>query len=292
MTSLSLFNKVVVRWIATLGLIAVSGLGYGYGFSHWPLTPELSATSAILLDESGYTVMSKNPDTSVPIASITKIMTALVLVDEPKNLEGSATILKDDVDRVRFTKKTLKIGGTYSKKLLLDLMLVSSDNMAAHALARTSKQGYSAFISQMNKKAADLGLSGTYFVDPSGLSAFNRGTARDIARLMSIASYVSQIKTAAKTREITVAATLPTKSKNKHTKKLSTTRIFRNTNKLMADTSWQFVVAKTGFHDDAGQCMGLITKINNRSYTFVVLGARGPLSRYKDLAKMQSMLKT
>src|SRR5512139_1138294 len=204
--------------------------------------PELNAQSVLVLDqETGQPLLAKNPSMQTPIASITKLMTAMLVIDAAQPLDEKITITAEDRDTLKGTGSRLAIGATYTRGQLLHLALIASDNRAAHALGRTYPGGMERFVATMNRTARALGMHDTVYVEPTGLSSGNRSTALDLAKL---ADYVYQ--NFPEIRQITSTGyyTLGTQRvvlKKKHQKARVLYRqvAFNNTNRFTRADDWQ-----------------------------------------------------
>ena len=207
------------------------------------------------------------------IASITKLMTAMVVLDDGQPLTELLDVGPDDVDTVKNTRSRLQRLHLLTREELLTAALLSSDNMAALALARHGKGGRQAFVQRMNAKARTLGLTGTHFVDPAGLAPENRATAAEITRLLSAASGYPFIRHA-------------TTQPEAHIRGLAC----RNTNPWAADPLWGISLSKTGFTAEAGRCIAVVMDVAGVQYSVVLLGARSLAARARDLAQIRQWL--
>lgn len=246
-------------------------------------TPKLSASSAVVIDADTHEVMYHLADTEVrPIASITKLMTAIVVLDANLDLDDRITITNDDVlgTRIRgnIVSNSLRVGAVLSRKELLHLMLMSSNNRAAHALGRTFPGGMQTFISMMNLKATTLGMYNTHFVEPTGLSNENVSTATELGVLANTAYKYAEI------REFSTTKTHKVEFPQKRF--LS----FGTTNGLVLSTQWNIFVQKTGFINDAGRCVVLVAQVATRNVIIVLLNAPGTKERANDANKIRQWL--
>lgn len=246
----------------------------------------LNAMSVLVLDQdNGETLYQKNSGMEVPIASITKLMTAMVVLDGQLSMEESLTISTLDVDMLRHSRSRLPVGTTLTRGELLHLALIASENRAAHALARTYPGGRAHFIDAMNKKARNLGMRHTVFEDPTGLSSNNRSTAEDLAKLVHAASNYPQIRAITTTGKygISQTASVRTGKKNKTQWRNVVRRVeFRNTNRLVSDKNWDIGISKTGFINEAGHCLVMQTNIAQQRVIIVILDAIGSYARLAD----------
>jgi len=241
---------------------------------------ELRSHAAIVFDErDNEVIMARNAEEVIPIASLSKLMTAMVILDANLNMEEVITITEDDKDRLRYSKSRLRIGMQYTRKDLLLIALAASENRAAMALARTFPGSTEAFVNAMNRKAQSLGLTQTRFADPAGLSNDNVSTAQELMQLAKAASDYTMI------REFT------TQTRKSITDLKSQREItFGNTKRLVNKITWPISLSKTGFTKDAGNCLVMQTKINARPVIIVLLNSWGTLSKYGDSNRIKTWL--
>lgn len=228
--------------------------------------PAIKSSSALIVDQYGNRLYAKNVGQARPIASVTKLMTAMVVLDSGVSLSTPIRIVEDDRDRMRNSSSRLRIGAArLSRGEMIMVALTSSDNRAAHALGRTTYRGGSAdFVKAMNRKARSLGMSNTRFVDATGLDERNRSTAEDLAKMVRAASNYGFIR---KTTELGQLTVRPYGD--------GTSLLYRNTNPLVRSEDWDVEVSKTGFINEAGRCLVMQTHIGDRDYRMVFLGASG-----------------
>ena len=219
--------------------------------------------AALVVDEAGEVIYAKNADDVLPIASITKLMTALVVLDARLPLDEVVTISADDKDYLRNTHSRLRVGSQLTRRELLHIALMSSENRAAAALARTYPAGKAAFIQLMNAKARALGMRDTRFADSTGLNGDNVSTARDLVRLARAASGYSLI------REFTTTAQSEVEPGTS-----STPMLYKNSNRLVRGGHWDIRLSKTGYLNEAGRCLLMQAEVAGKPLTFVFL--RGP----------------
>ncbi len=222
-------------------------------------------------------IFSRNDNVARPIASITKLMTALVVVDAKQPLDEMLQVTQEDVDVVKFSRSRLAVGVKLSRGDMLHLALMSSENRAANALGRHYPGGMPAFVAAMNKKARELGMHDSRFVEPTGLSSANVATPRDLVKLMQATAARPSIRfyTTNQQHEI---------SSRGHA------TLFRNTNMLVTNPSWDIRVSKTGFINEAGQCLVMVARINNRDTAIVLLNADGKGTRIGDAVKIRQIV--
>jgi D-alanyl-D-alanine endopeptidase (penicillin-binding protein 7) len=240
---------------------------------------DLKSSVALVVDQQTDEVLfSKNPDAVLPIASITKLMTALVVVDAGLSLDESLQVSQDDVRGTVGSRMRSKLrpGTTLSRGELMHLSLMSSENRAAHALGRTYPGGLGAFVRAMNRKAAELGMSDTRYVEPTGLSADNRSSATDLARLVRAASEHPVIRDLS----TSLGAVLPVGAKPQPVQ-------FRNTNGLVHNPEWAIGLQKTGFISAAGRCVVMQAEMAGRQLIMVLLDSAGRYSRVGDAERLR-----
>jgi len=242
--------------------------------------PIVHSSSVLVLDPAtGQTLYSKNADHVAPIASITKVMTAMVVLDANLSMDEAIEITTEDIDTVKGTGSRLPIGSHFRRDDLLRLALMASDNRAASALGRNYPGGRPAFIEAMNAKATSLGLTQTHYVDSSGLSPGNVSSPADLGKLVTAASKYEVIKEYSTTRAVSVQ--LPD-SKRKMT--------FVNTNGLVRASDWQIGLSKTGYISEAGKCLVMQAIIANQPIVIVLLDSWGRLTRIGDANRIRRWL--
>jgi D-alanyl-D-alanine endopeptidase (penicillin-binding protein 7) len=251
----------------------------------WPqLNPEqlkLRSVAALVLDRSGNVVYAKHSDESRPIASITKLMTAMVVLDRGLPLDEMITITRDDRDLIRLTGSRLGYGARLSRGDLLRLALMASENRAASALGRTYPGGTAAFVEAMNRKARVLGMSNSRFVDPAGLDAANVASARDLAIMVQAARSYPLIRAATTTQQLAVH---PFKGRGELR--------YTNTNRLLKNQSWEIGLSKTGYINEAGRCLVMQTEIAERPVVIVLLNSFGKLTPFGDSNRIRKWLES
>ena len=239
----------------------------------------LSASVAYLVDaNTGEVIYSKNENAVLPIASITKLMTAVVIAEAQLPMDEAITITDDDVDRLKNSSSRLKVGTTLSRGQMLLLALMSSENRAAHSLARTFPGGSYNFVRYMNQKAHELGMRSTHYVDPTGLSSENQSSAKDLAIL---AAY------AAKDATLRSYSTSPEYAFDGLDGRLQQ---YRNSNALVRGGAWSIDLQKTGYIREAGRCMVLQTQMAGRSVVMVLLDAVGSAGRRNDAERLREWI--
>jgi D-alanyl-D-alanine endopeptidase (penicillin-binding protein 7) len=242
--------------------------------------PNVASSGVLVFDpNSGQTLFAKNADQISPIASITKLMTAMVVIDAKLSMEEPVELTTEDIDLLKNTRSRLPIGSHFRRDDLLRLALMASDNRAASALGRNYPGGISAFVTAMNAKAQALGLTQTHYVDSSGLSPANVSSPQDLAKLVAAAAKYPLIKEYSTTGAVNV--TLP-ESKRKLN--------FVNTNALVRSSDWQIGLSKTGYINEAGKCLVMQAMIANQPIVIVLLDSWGRLTRVGDANRIRKWL--
>jgi D-alanyl-D-alanine endopeptidase (penicillin-binding protein 7) len=239
---------------------------------------DLRSSVAFVLDQSSSEVLfEKNANVALPIASITKLMTGLVVVQARQDMNEVLTIAEADVDRHKFTSSRLRVGAHMTRANLLHIALMSSENRAAAALGRNYPGGISAFVTAMNAKARELGMSETHYVDSSGLSSLNVSSARDLAKLVMVAHQEALL------RQYTTDPNYIVEASGRPLR-------FNNTNYLVALPDWNIGLQKTGFINEAGRCLVMQAMIQGRNVIMVFLDSKGRQSRTADAGRMRRWL--
>ncbi|HHQ4738576.1 D-alanyl-D-alanine endopeptidase [Aeromonas veronii] len=266
---------LVVGLMGILGLPAVSAAPN-------PAKLEVRSSSALVVDvKTGKTLYQKNATKVRPIASLTKLMTALVVLDAKQNLNQIITVDKNDLDRVKHTHSRIRMGTKVTRRDALHLALMSSENRMASALARHYPGGRSAFVRAMNNKARQLGMRNTHFYDSTGLSTRNVSTAQDLGKLAAAAYRQPLIRqfTQDENREMRFSA--PAYS-----------LMFNNTNPLVKNPDWDVRLSKTGFTDEAGRCLVMRAKPDSRELAIVLLNSVGKRTPIGDANRIRKWLKS
>jgi len=239
---------------------------------------ELRSSVAYVMDQASSEVLfEKNATVALPIASITKLMTGLLVVQAHQDQDEVLTITEDDVDRHKYTSSRLPVGTRMTRGNLLHIALMSSENRAAAALGRNYPGGISAFVAAMNAKARELGMNDTRYVDSSGLSSQNVSSARDLARLVTIAHQEPLL------RQYTTDPNYVVQAGNRSLQ-------YSNTNYLVALPDWNIGLQKTGFINEAGRCLVMQAMIQGRNVVMVFLDSKGKQSRTADAGRMRRWL--
>jgi len=238
----------------------------------------LKSGVALVLDaETNEVLVAKNPQAVVPIASITKLMTGLLVVEAHQPLDEKITITADDRDTEKGTGSRLAFGTTLTRGELLHLALMSSENRAAHALARNYPGGLDVCIAAMNAKARELGMNDTHYIEPTGLSSQNRSSAEDLARLVKVAHEVPLLREFTTSKEATVRV---------GRRELA----FHSTNGLVREGKWDIGLQKTGFINEAGKCMVMQAELYGRKLIMVFLDITGRTPRAADAERVRKWL--
>jgi serine-type D-Ala-D-Ala endopeptidase (penicillin-binding protein 7) len=242
--------------------------------------PKLKSSSVLIVDQSDSSVLySRNPDVAAPIASITKLMTALVILDAKQPLDEPIQITEADRDLPKSSFSRLTVGTTLTRGDLMHLALMSSENRAAHALGSNYPGGLPAMVSAMNAKAAALGMHSSHFVDPTGLSSQNVASPEDLSKLVIAASKNPTIREFSTDRNYSVRV-------HKHLVE------FRNTDNLVANPAWNIIVQKTGYIAEAGKCLVMAAVIEGRSVVIVLLDSFGKYTRVADAQRIKTWMES
>lgn len=236
---------------------------------------ELNSSVALVVDQQTNEVLfSKNDSAVLPIASLTKLMTGLVVTDANLPLDDLVTITSDDIDTVKGSRSRLAVGTTLTRRQLMHLALMSSENRAAHALGRSYPGGLDQFVRLMNAKARELGMRDTRYVEPTGLSSLNQSSARDLATLVSVAYQRPILRS---------LSTSPSHQLDLGRRTLE----FRNSNGLIRNPDWDIGLQKTGYISEAGRCLVMQTRVAGRQLIMVFLDATGKLGRAQDAERVR-----
>jgi len=243
--------------------------------------PKLHSSIALIYDQQTQRPLyTKNSDTQTPIASITKLMTAMVILDAQLPLDEEISIDVADIDTLKGTRSRLRIGMTLTRSELLKLALMASENRAAAALARTYPRGYNAAIAAMNDKARELGMHNTRFLGPTGLSSGNVSTAHDLVKMVAAARDYPLI------HQYTTAVSHSVEGRKGREMR------FVNTNPLVRNASWDIGVSKTGYISEAGRCLVMEATINQRPVIIVLLDSWGKRTRIGDANRIKKWMES
>jgi D-alanyl-D-alanine endopeptidase (penicillin-binding protein 7) len=241
---------------------------------------ELKSNVAYVIDQSNSQVLfEKNSNVALPIASITKLMTGLVVVEAHQDMDELLEVTTDDIDKEKNSRSRLKVGAQMTRTNLLHIALMSSENRAASALGRNYPGGLPAFIVAMNEKAKMLGMTDTHYVDSSGLSSHNVASARDLAKLVTAAQqYPILCQYSTDTKYVVDASGRPLQ--------------YANSNRLVASPDWEIGLQKTGYISEAGRCLVMQAKIEGRSIVMVFLDSKGKFSRLADAGRIRKWVES
>jgi D-alanyl-D-alanine endopeptidase (penicillin-binding protein 7) len=275
-------REVVYQRVAPLPLLPVvppvmtAGDLAGLNLTRDPL--DLKSNAALVLDQSTAQVLfEKNSQVALPIASITKLMTSLVVVEANQNMEEPISVTDEDIDREKFSHSRLRVGSQLTRTNMLHIALMSSENRAASALGRNYPGGLPAFVAAMNAKARTLGMVSTHYVDSTGLSSSNVSTASDLAKLVVAAHHHPLIRQYSTDSKYAVEPGGPMLQ-------------YRNSNHLVDNPDWQIGLQKTGYISEAGRCLVMQTQIEGRPIVMVFLDSKGKTSRLADAGRIRKWL--
>lgn len=266
-------RRVVAKVVA-----AQPSMGELAGLRSTPDKLQLKSSVALVVDQDTDEVLfSKNSQAVLPIASITKLMTAVVVTDAELPLDEVLTVAQDDVDTGKGSRSRLNVGARLTREEMLHLALMSSENRAAHALGRHYPGGLSAFVEAMNAKARSLGMTDTRFVEPTGLSSRNQSSAHDLATLVKLAHSHPLI------REL---STSPEYQVDVGRRQLQ----FHNTNGLISNPTWDIGLQKTGYISEAGRCLVMQASMAGRKLIMVFLDSSGRYTRLADAERVRKWI--
>jgi len=249
-------------------------------FDHKP-PPRLQSAIAMIYDERDQrSIYSKNADNVVPIASITKLMTAMVILDAKLPMDEPISISAEDRDHLKGTKSRMRNGMTLTRGELIKLALMASENRAAAALARTYPGGTPVMLAMMNAKAQELGMVSTKFFDPTGLNSTNVSTAQDLVKMVIAAQGYADIQRCTTSQS--------------HIVQVDGRRSLRfsNTNPLVKNSQWEIGLSKTGYISEAGRCLVMQAKITNRPMVIVLLDSWGKRTRVGDANRIKHWMES
>lgn len=250
----------------------------GLNATHDPLA--LRSNVALVVDQATNDVLfEKNSRIALPIASITKLMTSMVVLESNQNMDEMLTVTEADVDTLKFSHSRLRVGSQLSRANMLHIALMSSENRAASALGRSYPGGLPAFVAAMNVKAKSLGMVNTHYVDSSGLSSGNVASAHDLAKLVMAASAVPLIRQYSTDSHYAVEPG-------------GAPLLYRTSNHLVENPQWEIGVQKTGYIAEAGRCLVMQARIDGRPVVMVFLDSKGKDSRLADASRVRRWLET
>jgi len=248
-------------------------------FANLEGSPGLRSASAMVTGAGGEVIYGKDIDTVRPIASITKLMTAMVLLDSGLDLNEKITVTKADRDLVQLTGSRLEYGASLPRREMILIAIMASENRAATALGRTWPGGMKQFVKAMNKKATQLGMDSSHFADPAGLSVENTSTARDLMKMVTAADAYALIRKASTTTRIEVRP-YPKRGP----------LVYGNTNRLLKNESWDIALSKTGYIMEAGRCLVMQANIEGEQVSIVLLNSYGKLTPFGDSNRLRKWM--
>jgi len=266
--------------VVAFALFFVLALTIGFAQAQSQKVVYLRSSAVMVQDaETGEVVINKNSEAVVPIASITKLMSAMILLDRGLDLEQRIVVSREDLDTVKGTRSRLMPGTVLTRDELLLLALMASENRAAAALGRTYPGGIPAFVKAMNEKAAELGMSDSKFVEPTGLSPANVASPRDLVKLVRAAHGYPLI------REYSTRDRATVKAFNRPLR-------FVNTNGLVRNAHWEIELSKTGYISEAGRCLVMHVRLGSKDLVVVLLDSWGKHSRTGDAQRIRKWLES
>ena len=275
-----------MRIVKTITLIYALLLGFtlplliqASNFTGLNGSPNLRSASAMVINTEGQVIYSKDIDTVRPIASITKLMTAMVILDSGLDLSEKITVTKADRDLVQLTGSRLEYGATLPRREMILLAIMSSENRAATALGRNFPGGTIAFVSEMNNKALQLGMTHSHFADSAGLNVENQSTARDLIKMVTAAQEYTLIKEASTTTRIKVR---PYAKRGP--------LVYGNTNRLLKNKTWDIGLSKTGYINESGRCLVMQANIEGERVSIVLLNSFGKLTPFGDSNRLRKWM--
>jgi len=265
-------------WLLTISL-CFNISAQAANFTNLKGSPELRSASALVVDANGNIIFGKDVDAIRPIASITKLMTAMVILDSDLSLTEKISVSKADRDLVQLTGSRLEYGAELTRREMILLAIMSSENRAASALGRNWPGGLSAFVSEMNRKAAALNMNNSRFADPAGLNPENTSTASDLAKMLLAADKYALIREASTTKRLEVR---PYKGRGP--------LVYGNTNRLLKNKNWDISLSKTGYINEAGRCLVMQAQINGEAVFIVLLNSFGKLTPFGDSNRLRKWM--
>jgi serine-type D-Ala-D-Ala endopeptidase (penicillin-binding protein 7) len=264
------YRSALLLAVALIGMLAAAESG-----ARTLRDPSLRSSGVLVVDESDSSVLvSKHADVASPIASITKLMTSLVVLEANQPMDELITVTQADVDVGRGAVSRLSVGATLTRADLMHLALMSSENRAAHALGNNYPGGMTAMVAAMNAKARSLGMTGAHFVEPTGLSSQNVASPVDLSKLVVAASRNPTIRAYSTDTNYSVRI-------RRHIVN------FHNTDRLVNSPAWDIVVQKTGYITEAGRCLVMEAIIDGRSVVIVLLDSFGKYTRLADATRIK-----
>ncbi len=274
----SVASKRLVRARYVVPAVPSFGQQLGLHAAEDPL--DLRSAAVLVLDQdTNEVLLAKNQHAVLPIASITKLMTALVVADAQQPMDEVLTITAEDIDTEKGSRSRLQLGTQLTRGEMLHLALMASENRAANALGRHYPGGLPGVVEAMNRKAHTLGMTNTRYVEPTGLSSRNQSNATDLALLVRDADKNDMIRRLSTSQEAEVAVG----PRSVH---------FRNTNSLVRNSEWAIGLQKTGYITEAGRCVVMQAQLSGRKLVLVLLDSAGKYSRVGDAERIRSWLST
>ena len=273
------FIKTTVLLFSALVVLAAALPLQASRFGELDGNPGLRSASAMVISDDGSVIYGKDENTVRPIASITKLMAAMVILDSGVDMKEKITVTKEDRDLVQLTGSRLEYGATLSREQMIMVAVMSSENRAAAALGRTFPGGMNTFVKQMNAKAKQLGMNNSRFADPAGLSVKNQSTAADLSRMVTAAWEYPLIRKASTTTRLEVR---PYAKRGP--------LVYGNTNRLLKNESWDIDVSKTGYIMEAGRCLVMRANIEGELISIVLLNSYGKLTPFGDSNRLRKWM--
>jgi len=242
-------------------------------------SPDLRSASVLVIDSQGNIVYGKDINAVRSIASITKLMTAMVVLDSGLDLNEKIEVTREDRDQVQLTGSRLDFGARLARREMILLAIMSSENRAASALGRHYPGGLDAFVKQMNRKATELGMTNSHFADPAGLRVENKSTAADLAKMVQAADQYALIRQASTTRQMEVR---PYAQRGP--------LMYNNTNRLLKNSNWDIELSKTGYINEAGRCLVMRARIDGEPVSIVLLNSFGKLTPFGDSNRLRKWM--
>ena len=274
--------RIITTIALTLAVLCLSTLPLltqASNFTDLKGSPNLRSASALVINAEGNVIYGKDIDTVRPIASITKLMTAMVIIDSDLNLDEKITVTKADRDLVQLTGSRLEYGASLSRREMILLAIMSSENRAATALGRNWQGGMTEFVKALNKKAVQLGMASSHFADPAGLHVENQSTARDLMKMVTAARGYELIRQASTTTRIEVR---PYAKRGP--------LVYGNTNRLLKNDTWDIALSKTGYINEAGSCLVMQANIEGEQVSIVLLNSFGKLTPFGDSNRLRKWM--
>lgn len=268
--------SIILLIISLAGVFSQSQASH---FQNLKGDPRLKSASVLVFDADGNQIYGKDIDTVRPIASITKLMMGIVLLDSGVDLEEKVTVTKADRDLIQLTGSRLEYGASLTRREMLMISIMASENRAATVLGRTFPGGMEAFVAAMNKKARELGMKDSHFADPAGLSVENVSTASDLMKMLLEARSYDLIIKASTTTRFDVR---PYRGRGPLT--------YGNTNRLLKNKRWSISVSKTGYIMEAGRCLVMHTTIEGEPVSIVLLNSYGKLTPFGDSNRLRDWM--